>query len=145
MIRWRPTLHGHVRESGPIDPEVDTNMIKRIVLLAAMALTLGLAQPILAGDLPPTVKATLAGDDLVLSFPEGVMPRTVSFTVHGFNVNWRFMRSHRSAFTWTSETQLTVSLAKLHHKGGEHKPTELWVWGHMTCGAALLQKVTVAN
>jgi hypothetical protein len=47
------------------------------------------------------------------------------------------------AFSWTTPRVLTVDLKRVHRRGFERKPTELWVWGQLKSGEALIQKKTI--
>jgi hypothetical protein len=92
----------------------------------------------------PAVTAALNGDTLVLSFPATTMPKTVSFVAHGIGVTQTAIQRKRRAFQWSSDTELSVDLNRFHHAHqGAWKVAEIWVWGQLASGEALLQKVVV--
>ncbi|MBI4864088.1 MAG: hypothetical protein HY815_28095 [Candidatus Riflebacteria bacterium] len=114
---------------------------KMLVLAAFALLTANLA---LAADLPPPIKAALAGDELVLTFPAGTIPQSVSMEAHGKSFTRRMIAHRTKAFSWKSETELVINLKALHcHCPIGKAPVDLWVWGQLKSCEALLQKVTV--
>ena len=118
-----------------------------------------------AADLPPPVKATHQGDQLVLSFPAGTIKESVSLKAHGVIFSRRQISQCHKAFLWTSDTDLTIDLCCVHcwhhcskRQCGRHhcckrhcghrcaageKIAELWVSGQVKSGEALLQKIVV--
>jgi hypothetical protein len=120
---------------------------------------------------PPTVTGAVQGSKLVLTFPAGVIKESVSFKVHHLGVTRQRIEDNPKAFTWTSDTELTADLDRLHHHHCHHhrrgkrrhhhhchhhhgadwhkadgkNVNELWVWGQLKTGEALLQKVNIAQ
>ena len=124
--------------------------MKRLASLFVVACVLAMAAQVSAAELPPVVKATLTSDTLLLSFPAGTIKESVSFKCHGLGVTRRMIAHRHKAFTWTSDTELSVNIKALHCrracsccKAKACTSAELWVWGQLQSGEALLQKITV--
>jgi len=95
----------------------------------------------------PKVSASVSNHYLHITVPEGTLHGSVTFRIHGFNVDKRVMSRHARSFRWEGNT-LTVDMRPFHERhhlsdsGDDH---HLWVWGHMMNGEALLQVVHVAH
>ena len=119
--------------------------MRHLVLLCVAIMMLS-ATTAVAAELPPTVKAVLSGGKLVLTFPADTIQGSVSLKAHGKNVYRRHIWRNKKTYTWTSPTELSIDMSRCHCQKGccpAAQPMELWVWGQLKNGEALLQKVTV--
>jgi hypothetical protein len=89
---------------------------------------------------PPAVTAEAQGDWIVLTFPEGTDPGSVSLRVNRIDFFRGELRHHRDCFKWTGPTELRMR----HHK--IPNPHEgIWVWGEAKGYVSLHQFVVVGN
>jgi hypothetical protein len=87
------------------------------------------------------IKGRLQGADLVLQFPPTTLPYTVSFKVPGaLNVTPHRLADSGS-IRWNSSTELAVNMDLLKNNGADLN--NLWVWGQLREGDALMQRVHV--
>jgi hypothetical protein len=87
------------------------------------------------------IKGRVQGADLVLTFPDTTLPRSISFKVPGkLNVTPHRLAAS-DAIRWNSATELLVNMDLFRNRGSDL--SNLWVWGQLKEGAALMQRVHV--